>query len=116
MIFLIGAAGGFGAVCRYWVDAGTKMAITTPTPFSTAVINMLGSFFLGFIAATQFDPAWSVVLGVGFCGGFTTFSTASVEVAILLRDKRRLYAVNYAVLMCVLSVLAAAVGAIIPAS
>ncbi|USR78787.1 fluoride efflux transporter FluC [Arcanobacterium pinnipediorum] len=113
MIVFIGIAGGCGAVARYWLDTGIKKAICSPNPFSTAVINVLGSFILGLIVAAELDPMWSAVLGLGLCGGFTTFSTASVEVGNLLLAKRLIYGLIYGGAMCVLCALAAGLGIVL---
>lgn len=87
---LVALAGGLGAVTRFVVDA--EIGRRTPRfgiPLGTAVINVTGSFLLGWItgwwATHGGDPGLKLALGTGFMGGYTTFSTASVEAARLLR-------------------------------
>jgi CrcB protein len=94
---LLALGGGAGANARYWL--GCVVARFQQTwfeavefPWATFLINVGGSTLLGFIAAAYLghpDPArrnWYLLLGTGFCGGFTTFSTFSLETLELLRD------------------------------
>lgn len=91
MIALVVALfGGLGAVTRFIVDAEiSRRAPRIGVPLGTVVINISGSFMLAVIAgwwgAHTGDPTLKLALGTGFMGGFTTFSTASVEAARLLR-------------------------------
>lgn len=101
--------GGTGAVARWLVNrafAGVPSAEAFPWP--TFLINVVGSFLLGILAVAAKDrPGWNALLGVGFCGGFTTFSTFSVELLKLIEDDRPAAAAGYAFG----SVLAALAGA-----
>lgn len=100
--------GGAGAVARWGVNRWFPVAWTESFPWPTFLINALGSFLLGVLAAVARDrPGWYALLGTGFCGGFTTFSTFSVELLKLLDDDRPVAAAVYALG----SVLAALVGA-----
>lgn len=80
--------GAVGSALRYSVH------ILFPTgdggfPFNTLAINIVGSFVLGVVAAlvpsNLITREWTLLLGVGLCGGFTTFSTFSVEALYLLQ-------------------------------
>jgi CrcB protein len=69
----------------------------------TLIINITGSFLLGFIlryatATPSVSPEWRALLTTGFCGGYTTFSTYSFETATLLEDGRYQRAALYVVL------------------
>ncbi|HJG79855.1 MAG TPA: CrcB family protein [Brevibacterium senegalense] len=124
LLVVIGAAGGLGAVCRYGL--GTLIRARFPGrafPWSTAVINVSGSLLLGLVvglalgsaglssAATAEDqPGWAVIAGTGFLGGYTTFSTASVEAVQLVRDGRWGRAAASAAGVLVTGTAAAAVG------
>ncbi|MGL6097138.1 MAG: fluoride efflux transporter CrcB [Fimbriiglobus sp.] len=96
--------GAAGSVARYAVGRlATAYAGPTVThfPWHTFAINVVGSFLLG-VAAVWYrqhpQPAWFLLLGTGFCGGFTTFSTFSLEAVELATEKGRpLAAVGYAV-------------------
>ena len=90
--------GAAGAWCRYAVGhwAAQFHAIQT-FPWHTFAVNVLGSFVLGLVAVWYRDrPAWFLLLGTGFCGGFTTFSTFSVELVTMLAKGRTAAAVAYA--------------------
>lgn len=80
---LVFLGGGCGAVARYWI--GRVFAVPGGFPWSTFAINVAGSFALGWFAVLCKDrPAWFLLLGTGVCGGFTTFSTFSVEALRML--------------------------------
>ena len=94
--------GGAGALARYAVGRwAAGFAPLQSFPWPTFGINVLGSFALGLVvawAARRPDErhVWSVLLGTGFCGGFTTFSTFSVETLELLGKGRTTAAAAYA--------------------
>jgi fluoride exporter len=92
---LLAVGGGAGANARYWLGAAVKHAYgTLGFPWHTFAINVSGSIVLGFVAGlclNQPDDArknWYLLLGTGFCGGFTTFSTFSLETLELLQAQR----------------------------
>lgn len=104
---LLCVAGGAGAAVRFVVDALIRAAVSTRFPVATVAINLTGSFVLGLLAgaALHHDLATAyAVLGTGFLGGFTTFSTYAVETARL--------ALNGARDSAVLNALGTLVGAI----
>lgn len=83
-LLLVSLCGGLGALARFLLDAAINARVRTDFPAGTLTINVTGSLLLGFLAGwagghAGFPPALQAALGVGFCGGFTTFSTASVE-------------------------------------
>lgn len=85
---LIAAGGGLGAVLRYVVDGALRARLSF---WATAAINVSGSFVLGLLVGLVSGGGLGgtalAVLGTGVCGGYTTFSTATVEAVTLLRDK-----------------------------
>ncbi|MDX6277498.1 MAG: fluoride exporter [Nocardioidaceae bacterium] len=103
-------AGGLGAGCRYSVDALVRPRVSATLPWSTHLINIAGSLVLGLIVGLGVDHTWHTIVGTGFLGGFTTFSTASVETVHLALDGRYRAAFVNASGMLVLSVAAAALG------
>ncbi|MDS1114294.1 CrcB family protein [Gordonia westfalica] len=108
------AAGALGAVTRFVVDGAVKWRWPTITPWGTFVINVTGSALLGVLAGlVLFHGApheLQAILGTGFCGGYTTFSTASFEVVRLAENRQRLVAGGYAVITLLASVAACAAG------
>ncbi|MDI6628178.1 MAG: fluoride efflux transporter CrcB [Rhodococcus sp. (in: high G+C Gram-positive bacteria)] len=112
----IAAAGGLGAVFRFVVDAEVKSSLAARTnfPWATVGINVSGSFLLGVLAGWVMFRAGSTdvqaVIGTGFCGGYTTFSTASVETVRLLQQGRRRDAAVNVTVTVLASVLACAGG------
>ncbi len=107
-------AGASGAVMRFLLDAWTKQRWRSPFPLATVVINVTGSLLLGVLAGLVLfhdqSSMWQTVIGTGFCGGYTTFSTASFETVRLIQQGRRTLALSNAVVSLVLSVGACALG------
>lgn len=80
---LVFLGGGCGAVARFLI--GRWFAVPGGFPWPTFGINVAGSFVLGWLAVLCKDrPAWFLLLGTGVCGGFTTFSTFSLEALRML--------------------------------
>lgn len=114
---LIALAGGTGATLRFIVDGFIGQRNRLSVPLGTWVINTTGSFALGVMTGFAMrDPALgeiAVIIGTGLIGGYTTFSTASVEgVALAMREGPRagLVAVGHATGMLGAGLLAAAGG------
>lgn len=111
---LVALAGGLGAAARFQSDALIAGAGRWRLPIATLVINTLGSLLLGLVSGwVTFHggaPEWVSVAGTGFCGGFTTFSTASVEGWRLLRAGRAAAAALHAGGGLIAGVLAAFLG------
>ncbi|MGZ5476380.1 MAG: fluoride efflux transporter CrcB [Thermoanaerobaculia bacterium] len=83
--FLVVALGGaFGTMARYAVSLLVARIWTRDFPLATLLINVSGSFILGFFATiaaekTSVDPLWRLLIATGFVGGYTTFSTFEYE-------------------------------------
>lgn len=86
----VGLAGSVGAVTRFVVDGLIRSRVESRVPVGTVVINLAGSLMFGVLTGlVAFHHATStltLVAGTGFCGGFTTFSTASFETVRLLQQ------------------------------
>lgn len=80
LLVVLGAAAG--APLRYLVDR----AIRTRLPWGTFAVNVAGSFLLGVVAGAATDPRLVALLGTGFCGALTTFSTFSYQTVRLAQD------------------------------
>lgn len=92
LFLLVAAAGGLGAVARFVLDGAIRARVGARLPWGTIAINLTGSFLLGLVAglaaAHLVSPQAQLVLGTGFLGGYTTFSTASMETVALVREGR----------------------------
>ncbi|MCF6515313.1 hypothetical protein GSH19_03980 [Lactobacillus sp. S2-2] len=82
---LVGLGAGFGALLRYQITNIFKKK--TIGYYGTFLINILGSFLLGLFFATCSTNLYSL-LGTGFCGGFTTYSTFNNELSNLFYEKK----------------------------
>ncbi len=87
-LLIIGAGGFFGAIARYVVGMAVQNHIKGTFPWGTFVINVTGSFVLGFIGtllANRFlvSANWRYFVTIGFIGAYTTFSTFEYETANL---------------------------------
>ena len=107
-------AGGLGAGLRFVVDSLVRARTGTGFPWGTMVVNVSGSLLLGLLtglAASQLlDAPWLTVLGVGVMGGYTTFSTATVESVRLLLERRPIAAALNGLGMLALCTAAAYLG------
>lgn len=112
-VVAIALAGGLGAVARLVVGGNLQQWSGMTFPIGTAAINVAGSFVLGLVmssATASFAPAWVAIIGTGFLGGFTTFSTASVDTADLIRGRLWGKALLNAGVVGILSISSAAIG------
>lgn len=81
--FWIAVAGAAGAVARFVVDGHVLERTGGRLPWGTALINVSGAFALGIIAGAAPDHAIVLILGTGFLGAYTTFSTWMLESLLL---------------------------------
>lgn len=92
LFVLIAVAGGIGATLRLMLDGVIRARVKETLPWGTTTINLTGSLLLGLLtglAATHLVPeAWHLVIGTGFLGGYTTFSTASFETIRLIQERK----------------------------
>ncbi len=115
MIMLMTAlAGGFGGALRFLVDTGVGRINRLSIPLGTVTINVSACLLLGvlngYAAQHLGTESLAAIVGVGMMGGYSTFSTASVEGVRLVRAKRYLTALVHAGGMLVTSLLAAFAG------
>ena len=111
---LLSLAGGVGAAARLVLDGLVRSRVRAAYPVGTALINLTGSLLLGFITGLAIGHVlpeqWRLILGTGFLGGYTTFSTASFETMRLIQARRRRAALANGLGMLVGAVLAAGLG------
>lgn len=111
LFVVVVAAGAAGAVARAAVAAVVRRRWPR-RGLGTLVVNLTGAFALGaWVATPGVDPAWLEVVGTGFLGAFTTFSTWMAEAAAAWRDGRRGASLLEVVATLVLGVGAALLGA-----
>jgi fluoride exporter len=90
-----------GANLRYWMSRYALRTMGAGFPYGTLTINTLGSFVLGFFMVwvserAILDPRWRLLIAVGFCGGYTTFSSYAYEtVAFFEQGQWTLMTVNF---------------------
>lgn len=77
-VLLVALGAAVGAPTRYLVDRAVMRRAEGVFPWGTLTVNLLGSFLLGAVLAAA-SPQVRLLLGVGFCGALTTFSTFSYE-------------------------------------
>ena len=107
----VGIGGAIGAVLRYAISL---IPVKTTFPVLTLITNVLGALAIGVIVAVAVKNHWSdnvaLLLKTGVCGGFTTFSTFSLEAYNLFKDGKSGMGVTYAVLSLILCVCAVMLG------
>ncbi|KAA1282907.1 MAG: fluoride efflux transporter CrcB [SAR202 cluster bacterium] len=111
LVILGGAA---GAACRYGADRMANSYLGSSL-LGTFSVNIIGSLILGFLVGCAFNKAnwnqeYSLLLGVGFCGSFTTFSTVTVSSVQLMSNGNYTKAIFYLVSSVVIGLIAALVG------
>jgi fluoride exporter len=90
-LFFIGSGSFLGGIARYLTARIVQSTFASSFPYGTMVVNILGCFLIGLIYGLSdrtnlINDEWRIFLTVGFCGGFTTFSTFANENLNLLRD------------------------------
>lgn len=108
---LVGIGGAIGAMLRYAISL---LPAKTDFPILTLITNVIGAFAIGLIVAFAAKHKMSdniiLLLKTGVCGGFTTFSTFSLESVNLFKNGKTGLAVTYALLSLVLCILAVMLG------
>lgn len=116
-LLVVGSGGFIGAALRYSLSALAQLR-TVPAFYATFSINILGSFALAFITARILGPNGTgnitshlgLFLRVGLCGGFTTFSTFSLEALDMLHNGKMVQGMLYVIASCLCCILASALG------
>lgn len=107
----VGVGGAFGSICRYALSYGLLGGqLLFGFPAGTFAVNAAGSLLIGILLEVLDSQTASWLLVVGFCGGFTTFSTFSADVLRLLRTECYGPALLYVVLSVAVCIAFAALG------
>jgi len=115
LIFVIGTGSFAGGVARFLLSRFIHSQADTGFPLGTMIVNITGCLLIGMFYGISersdfFSPEMRMFLTVGFCGGFTTFSTFAGENIALLKDGNFLYFLLYTGLSVFLGILAVYLG------
>src|SRR5687767_3322284 len=112
-VALVFVGAGLGGVARFALGGWIQSAAGASFPWGTLFVNVTGSlvltFIVGILERTAASPEWRVFLGIGFCGGYTTFSTFSYETVRLMQDgdwQRTFWYVSASVVLTIAAALA----------
>ncbi len=119
----VAIGGALGSVSRYWVSGLIAERFGETFPWGTLIINIAGSFIIGVFAAfTDPDgrvlasPSFRQFFMIGVCGGYTTFSSFSLQTLRLAQDREWLYAGGNILLSVVLCLIAVWLGYLLGAA
>jgi fluoride exporter len=117
-LLLVGTGGFLGSISRFLASRFIQENLPGAFPLGTFLVNITGCFLIGLIygfseRSSLFTTGWKMFLAVGFCGGFTTFSTFANENLALLRDGEFFYFLLYTGLSIFLGITATFLGVII---
>jgi CrcB protein len=118
-LLIVFLGGGFGAVCRYLFGIGVvRLSSPAQGSVATLMINVLGSFLMGVLIGSMarmsgVNDRWRLLLGVGVLGGFTTFSSFSLEAVLMIERRAYALAAAYVVGSVVLGLTGLMVGLLV---
>lgn len=116
-VLIVGLGSALGGMARFWVSGYINEKAGPEFPWGTLTVNVVGSFIIGFIATlTSPEGRWMVsgttrdFAMLGFLGGFTTFSSFSLNTLNLLIDGEWLYAAANAIVSLIACLIAVWAG------
>jgi len=116
-ILLIGTGGFAGSVLRYLMTKYLSVLLPISFPIGTFAVNLLGCFLIGLVMGLSFESLIStrmrLMLATGFCGGFTTFSTYSLEIFELAQKGEAGIGLLYLLASVLLGLLAVWIGLLV---
>lgn len=121
----VALGGALGSVGRFWIGGMVAARFGESFPIGTVFINITGSFLIGVFAAfadpesrlsSQSRVLTTQLLMTGVCGGYTTFSSFSLQTLRLMQDRQWLYAGGNVVLSVILCLVAVWLGYLLGAS
>ncbi|MCM4079493.1 fluoride efflux transporter CrcB [Paractinoplanes hotanensis] len=108
-VLLVALGAAVGAPLRYLTDQALRARAGT-FPLGTFAVNVAGSLLLGFLIGLPVPPALGALLGTGFCGALTTYSTFSLEALTLVENGERVRALTYVLASLTVGLGAASLG------
>lgn len=117
ILLLVGAGSFVGGISRFITSRFIQNSVISTFPIGTFTVNIVGCFLIGLIYGLSergnvMNDSVRLFLTVGFCGGFTTFSTFSIENMTLLKDGNFLYFALYASLSVFVGLMATYFGSV----
>ncbi|MFD2765074.1 fluoride efflux transporter CrcB [Micromonospora eburnea] len=109
-VLLIAIGAALGAPLRYLTDRAVQARHSSVFPWGTLTVNVSGSLLLGALAGVPTSPAVAALVGTGFCGALTTWSTLSYETLRLARSGTRRHALANVLVSVVAGLGAASLG------
>ncbi|MBQ0897548.1 fluoride efflux transporter CrcB [Micromonospora sp. U56] len=109
-VLLIAVGAALGAPLRYLTDRAVQARHDSLLPWGTLTVNMAGSLLLGVLLAVPAGPAVTALVGTGFCGALTTWSTFGYETLRLARAGARRHALANVLLSVAAGLAAATLG------
>jgi len=115
----VAIGGALGSISRYWINGLVAARVGETFPWGTMAVNVTGSFLIGILGALtapegRMDPSSRAFTAqffmIGICGGYTTFSSFSLQTLNLLRDREWLYAGGHVALAVILCLVAVGLG------
>lgn len=115
----VALGGALGSVARFWLNGVVSDRFGATFPWGTMTVNVIGSFIIGVLGAltipegrmsSEARTVTTQLLMIGICGGFTTFSSFSLQTLSLVRDREWLYAGGNILLSVVLCLIATWLG------
>ena len=114
-LLIVGLGSFCGGALRYYISTLMKSVSSQGLPWATLLVNLVGCLFIGlllglFSRCGAQSNSWSLLLTVGFCGGFTTFSTFANESLQMLQSGNTLNLIIYILASVIVGIALVALG------